>query len=217
MENKYIYLMPGMAASTKIFELLKFPSSFSVEFLSWIPPVKNEKLSDYAYRISKLIKHKNPILIGVSLGGILVQEISKIINCEKVIIISSIKSNSELPIHMKMSKHTKAHRLLPFEWIKNIENLALFVFGDSIKVRVNLYKKYLSHRDPEYLGWAINALVNWEQDYNIESIIHIHGKKDNIFPIRQIKEPVIKIKGSHALILTQANWLNDNLPKLILD
>ena len=128
MEDKNIYLMPGMAASPKIFELLKFPNSFSVEFLSWISPTKNEKLSDYAYRMSKLIKHENPILIGVSLGGILVQEISKIISCEKVIIISSIKSKSELPIHMKMSKHTKIHKLLPLEWIKNIENLALFVF-----------------------------------------------------------------------------------------
>ena len=42
MENKKIYLMPGMAASPRIFELLKFPDSFSVEFLSWIPPLKKE-------------------------------------------------------------------------------------------------------------------------------------------------------------------------------
>tara|TARA_B110000003_G_scaffold134422_2_gene136378 strand:- start:3132 stop:3785 length:654 start_codon:yes stop_codon:yes gene_type:complete len=217
MENKNIYLMPGMAASPKIFELLKFPNSFSVEFLSWISPTKNEKLSDYAYRMSKLIKHENPILIGVSLGGILVQEISKIINCEKVIIISSIKSKSELPIHMKMSKHTKIHKLLPLEWIKNIENLALFVFGDSIRIKVNLYKKYLSQRDPEYLAWAINSLVNWDHNYPIKSIIHIHGMKDNIFPIRQIGEPCIKINGSHAIILTQAKWFNKNLTNLILD
>jgi len=217
MENKKIYLMPGMAASPRIFELLKFPDSFSVEFLSWIPPLKKEELSDYALRMSKKIKHENPILIGVSLGGILVQEISKIIKCEKVIIISSIKSNSELPLHLKMSKHTKIHKLLPLEWINNIENLVLFVFGDLIKVKVNLYKKYLSYRDPEYLAWAINALVDWNQDFTIESIIQIHGKKDNIFPIRYIKEPVVIIRGSHAIILTQAKWFNDNLPRIILE
>ena len=215
MKKKHVYLMPGMAASPKIFELLKLPTDISVNYLSWVPPLKSESLSSYTLRMSKLIKVKNPVLIGVSLGGIIVQEISKIIKCEKIIIISSIKSNSELPVSMKMFKHTKIHKFLPLKWIEDIENLALFVFGNKIKVRVGLYKKYLSVRDPEYLKWAINVLVNWNQDYVLKSLIHIHGNEDNIFPIDTIKKPVIKIAGSHAIILTKANWFNDNLPKLI--
>ena len=204
-----------MAASPKIFELLEFPESFSIKYLDWIMPLKSEKLTDYAYRMSLFIKCENPILIGVSLGGILVQEISKFIKCQKIIIISSVKSKNELPIPMKMAKHTKIHKLLPLEWIENIENLVLFVFGKSTKIKVKLYRKYLSHRDPEYLAWAIDALVNWKQKEVLESIIHIHGINDNIFSIGLIEDPVIKIKGSHAIILTQADWLNKNLPRLI--
>ena len=215
MSKKIIYLMPGMAASPKIFELLEFPESFSIKYLDWIMPLKSEKLTDYAYRMSLFIKCENPILIGVSLGGILVQEISKFIKCQKIIIISSVKSKNELPIPMKMAKHTKIHKLLPLEWIENIENLVLFVFGKSTKIKVKLYRKYLSHRDPEYLAWAIDALVNWKQKEVLESIIHIHGINDNIFSIGLIEDPVIKIKGSHAIILTQADWLNKNLPRLI--
>ncbi len=118
---------------------------------------------------------------------------------------------------MIMAKHTKIHKLLPIKWIEDIENLALFVFGNKIKIRVSLYKKYLSERDPEYLKWAINSLVNWQQDNFLESTIHIHGEDDNIFPINMIMKPVIKIKGSHAIILTKANWFNENLPRLILN
>ena len=213
MEKKTIYLMPGMAASSKIFELLEFPKYISVKYLNWIQPFKEEELNKYAYRMSLLIKCKNPILIGVSLGGVLVQEISKIIKCHKVVIISSVKSKSELPISMKMAKHTGVHKLLPLQWIKNVENLINFVFGDSIKIK--LYKKYLSRRDPEYLAWAFNALVNWKQEEVIGSIVHIHGIDDNIFPIGSIDDPVIKVDGSHAIILTQAKWFNKNLPKLI--
>ncbi len=209
--------MPGMAASPKIFELLKFPTSISIVYLKWISPIKDESLSDYAYRISKYITTKNPILLGVSFGGVLVQEISKIIKCEKVFIVSSIKSKKELPVTMKMAKHTKIHKLFPMQWIENIENLALFVFGDSIRFRVGLYKKYLSERDPDYLSWSINSLVNWDQEYILENVTHIHGKKDNIFPINQIKKPVIEIEGEHAIILTQANWFNENLPKLLAE
>ncbi|MFL2632650.1 MAG: alpha/beta hydrolase [Candidatus Marivariicella sp.] len=217
MKKKNLYLMPGMAASPKIFELLDLPKNISVNFLTWIKPLKNESLNSYAFRMTKFIDSKNPILVGVSLGGVLVQEISKIIKCEKIIIISSIKSRSELPVSLKMAKYTNIHKLLPIKWIEDIENLFLFVFGNKIKIRVGLYNKYLSERNPEYLSWAINSLVNWNQKNILDSLIHIHGEEDNIFPISMIKKPVIKIKGSHAIILTQANWFNINLPKIILN
>ena len=217
MKKKHLYLMPGMAASPKIFELLDLPKNISVNFLTWIKPLKNESLNSYAFRMTKFIDSKNPILVGVSLGGVLVQEISKIIKCEKIIIISSIKSRSELPVSLKMAKYTNIHKLLPIKWIEDIENLFLFVFGNKIKIRVGLYNKYLSERNPEYLSWAINSLVNWNQKNILDSLIHIHGEEDNVFPISMIKNPVIKIKGSHAIILTQANWFNINLPKIILN
>ena len=65
---------------------------------------------------------------------------------------------------MILSKKTNAHKLLPTQWVKNLESLALFVFGSSIERKVGLYQKYLSERDPKYLKWAIHTLVNWEQE-----------------------------------------------------
>ena len=35
------------------------------------------------------------------------------------------------------------------------------------------------------------------------------------FPIKNIKHPYIKIKGGHAIIITQAQWFNIELPKII--
>ena len=102
-----VYLMPGMAANPKIFEFIKLPSNFKVHHLEWMMPFKNELMSEYALRISRLIKGNNIVLIGVSFGGIIVQEISKIIKCKKVIIISSVKSNKELPLMMQIGKKNK--------------------------------------------------------------------------------------------------------------
>ena len=52
-------------------------------------------------------------------AGILVQEMANFLECEKVIIISSIKSNKELPnLDMKLAKITNAHKLLPTQLIK---------------------------------------------------------------------------------------------------
>ena len=71
--------------------------------LEWELPLDNESLSEYAQRISKKVTHKNPVLIGVSFGGILVQEMAKFLEVSKVIIISSVKSNLEFPTNFKMT------------------------------------------------------------------------------------------------------------------
>ena len=113
--------------------------------------------------MSAFIKDVNPVLIGVSFGGILVQEISKHIKVKKLIIISSVKSKVELSLSMKFAKKTGIHHLLPLNWIDDLEKILLFVFGPSIKARVEAYKKYLSERDPDYLKWSINQIINWKQ------------------------------------------------------
>ena len=117
MIRESVYLMPAMGANPRIFEFLSLNKYFDVYHLSWIPPEKDEPLHHYAQRMGQRIKHKNPILIGVSFGGVLVQEIAQHIQCRKVIIISSIKTNNELPHHMKLAQLTNAHRLLPTQWL----------------------------------------------------------------------------------------------------
>ena len=210
-----IYCMPGMAASPKIFEFINLSDKFEIYCLSWITPKENELLSEYAKRMCDKIKHKNPVLLGVSFGGILVQEMANYISVHKIIIISSIKSRIELSFPMKMAKKTNAHKLLPTKWVNNIDLLAMFSFGRGIKKRISLYQRYLSERNPKYLNWAIDTLVNWEQINIVDNIIHIHGISDNVFPVKNLLQPFIKIRGGHAIIITQAKWFNKELPKII--
>ena len=212
-----VYLMPGMGANLRIFEFISLPERFDVNFLSWIAPQNNESLEHYAMRMCQRVKHQNPILIGVSFGGVLVQEMARQMDCKKIIIISSVKSNQEMPKHIKLAQVTNAHRLLPTQWIKNLETLALFVFGNGIQRRLDHYKRYLSERDPEYLSWAIDRLVKWNRNSPHKDIIHIHGAQDSIFPVKNIQDPFIKTDGDHAIILNKSDWFNKNLPKILAE
>ena len=54
---KSIYLMPGMAANPRIFELINFPKNFQVISLSWVPPKKEESIQNYAKRLCERVKH----------------------------------------------------------------------------------------------------------------------------------------------------------------
>ena len=213
----HVYLMPGMSANSLIFEKIKFPQNFSLHYLEWIDPYIYESLEDYAIRFSKLIIHKNPVLIGVSFGGILVQEVSKIIKVSKLVIISSVKSNSELPTHMKFGKATKSYKLLPVKWLNDFESLISFVLGPKVKRRVELYRKYLSVRDENYLNWSIREMIEWKQSEPIKNIIHIHGSKDLILPPIFLKDYIELPLGDHAMILKRADWINNKVPEIIME
>nr|WP_314897269.1 alpha/beta hydrolase [uncultured Flavobacterium sp.] len=213
-----VYLMPGLAASTAIFERIALPEdTFEMHLLEWEIPLDNESLTDYAKRITEKIKHPNPVLIGVSFGGILVQEMAKYIDARKVIIISSVKSNLEFPRRLKIAKTTKAYKLIPVNLILNMESLAKFSFGEKVNQRLKLYEKFLSVRDIRYLNWAVEQVVLWDRTIADEQVIHIHGEADDVFPIKYIKNCVVVKGGTHIMILNKYKWLNENLPKIILE
>ena len=217
MSKIAVYLMPGLAASTTIFERIALPEEmFEIVLLEWEIPLNNESLTDYAKRIADKIKHPNPVLIGVSFGGILVQEMAKYIEARKIIIISSVKSNVEFPRRMKIAKTTKAYKLIPMNLIANIESLAKFSFGEKVNQRLKLYEKFLSVRDIGYLNWAVEQVILWDRTVADEKIIHIHGDMDDVFPIKYIKNCVVVKGGTHIMILNKYKWLNEHLPDLIL-
>ncbi|MFD2727300.1 alpha/beta hydrolase [Hyunsoonleella rubra] len=214
----HVYLMPGMAASPLIFEHIRLPENqFEIHLLEWFLPVKNESLSNYAQRMAQHIKHENIVLLGVSFGGVLVQEMCQYLKVRKLIIVSSVKSPSELPKRMHFAKSTKAYKLVPTSLASRVDVLAKYAYGHKIKKRLNLYKMYLSVSDKTYLDWALEQMMEWNPEGCISDIIHIHGDKDPIFPIRNISDCIIVKNGTHAMIIYKYKWFNENLPRLILE
>lgn len=213
-----VYFMPGLAASSSIFERIDLSSDlFEVHLLDWILPKTKESLVDYAKRMAEKVKDKEAVLIGVSFGGVLVQEMKQFLNPKKVIIVSSVRSNTQLPRRMKIAKTTKAYKLIPTGLMQDVEVLTKYAFGDVLKKKLKLYEKYLHMRNKEYLDWAIEQMMCWERVKIDAAIIHIHGDADEVFPAKNIKD-FINIKGgTHMMILNRFRWFNSNLPKIILE
>jgi pimeloyl-ACP methyl ester carboxylesterase len=213
-----VYFMPGLAASAEIFERIALPDTiFEIILLEWEIPLDGETLAEYAKRIAEKIRHANPVLIGVSFGGILVQEMAQFITTRKVIIISSVKTSLEFPLRMKVAKTTKAYKLIPTNLLANVESLTKFSFGTKITKRLKLYEKFLRIRDKRYLDWAVEQVILWKRTVADKSVIHIHGDADDVFPIKNIQNCIVVKGGTHIMILTKYKWLNENLPKLILE
>lgn len=212
----HLYLMPGMAANSSIFEHISLPkSTYTVHYLEWFLPEQNETIQAYALRMCSHIEHNNIVLLGVSFGGVLVQEMAKHIKVKKLIVISSVKSSKELPRRMTLSRKLKLYKLLPTRLVEDIDVLVKYAFGASIKNRVALYKKYLSMNDRRYMRWAVREMVCWDQIEPLKNTIHIHGTGDKVFPYKYINDAIFVDKGTHIMIITRAKWFNKFLPQLI--
>lgn len=215
-EVTHVYFVPGMAADVSIFEFIELPKDkYSIHTIPWKIPGKSESIENYAQRMCEEIEHKDCVLIGVSFGGIMVQEMSKYLNVKKLVIISSVKNKYELPKRIKLTRKTKAYKLMPTSLISKIDNWEKLAFGDFAKKRAAMYQKYLSVNDKTYLDWAIENIVCWDQEESIKGIVHIHGDKDLVFPISHINDCITLEKGTHVMIINRARWFNQYLPEII--
>jgi pimeloyl-ACP methyl ester carboxylesterase len=210
-------MMPGMAANPTVFERIELPvEEFKMLWLTWKIPKKEESLKAYAQRMVEPIEKDKPVvLIGVSFGGVLVQEMSRFLMVKRLIIISSVKTKQELPARMKLARNSGVYKILPTGLLNYITQIEKLPVGSTIRKRLKLYQQYLSVNDKNYLEWAIKEMLCWEQVQPIEDIIHIHGEEDLVFPIKNISDCIRIPSGTHIMILNKYRWFNANLPGLI--
>ena len=213
---KTIYFVPGMATDKKIFERIRLPNSkYQYYVLEWLLPEDIELLVDYVQRMAKDVKHSNPILIGVSFGGVIVQEMAKIIPVDKTIIISSVKSRQEFPRYMRFGSFTKLYKLLTASGILSVSDLGKLGWNSRVRKRLRKMQAYFNVRDEKYLSWAIKNMVEWDRESPDPNIYHIHGTRDEVFPIKYI-DNCHKIKrAKHAMILDKTPSVVEEILKII--
>ena len=211
-EKTIVYFVPGMAAGSEIFKNISFPEEkYQIQVLEWLIPKKNESLTEYAHRMALRIEKADAILIGVSFGGVVAQEMAQFLKLRKLIIISSVKTRKELPRRMKIAAWTKAYKLIPTSLVLSVEDLTKFSIGPRTKKRLSLYQQYLHVRDKYYLRWALEKMVTWNREEQLPGIIHIQGQKDSVFPLKYIANCKVIHNGTHIMILNRGREISQLL------
>jgi len=203
-----VYFISGLGADQRVFQFLDL-SEIEHQFIKWNEPRKNESLSNYCIELTEQIdKTKEVILIGISFGGIIAQEISKIVTCKKVIIISSVKSKSEFSWQLKLASRLQIHKIAPI-WFLTLSNklTANYYFGIESKLESKLLHQIIKDTNPTFLVWAINQIMNWKNEKYPENLIHIHGTSDKIFPIKNIQNAIEIPNGGHFMIVNKASQI----------
>lgn len=203
------YFISGLGADKKAFQHIKLPAGYEPDFLDWISPEKkDETLHDYAARFAGLINNNESfILIGLSFGGMLASEIARIIKPSKTIIISSLATSHELPWYFKQAGKIGLHKTLPVSFLK-AATLLNRVLGAGTKEDKAVVYHYIKNADPQFVRWSINAIVNWNQPERLPGIIHLHGDKDHLLPVRFTHPDYLVKNGGHLMVLNKAKEVN---------
>lgn len=197
-----IYIFSGLGVDKRVFSNIDLPD-LNVEFIDWIEPLQNESLKKYAQRISQKITDENPILIGLSFGGILAVEISKILKTKKLILIASAKNKYELPKIYRIAGKLKLNKLIPNSTFRKQNFITNWMFGIKSKSEKQLLRTILKETDPNFMSWAINEIMNWKNEEDPENYIHIHGNKDRIIPVKNVKVNFIIENGGHFMTVNK--------------
>jgi len=80
----------------RLFPILEISETTPV-FIEWLPNHENESLHSYAKRLIDIYGiDRGDLIVGLSFGGLIAQQISEIVGQDRIILISSFRTKDDL-------------------------------------------------------------------------------------------------------------------------
>ncbi len=209
------YFISGIGADYRMFTHIRLPEGYRASYIHWIPPQTNETLGAYASRLIAQMDISEPfVLIGLSLGGIMAIEIAKRISPQSTIIISSIPLSAHLPPYFRVAGKLGLGKIIPATLLKAATSVKHFL---TMKTPANrkIIQSVIWSGDDDFIRWALNAVLEWENAEIPSPLYHVHGTRDEVFPINFTHPTHIIPKAGHMFLLSRPEEVN-NLLRLLL-
>ncbi|GAB3431686.1 alpha/beta fold hydrolase [Niabella aquatica] len=216
LKRPKVYCIPGFGVDEGIFANLEVDAD--LQFLNWIKPYQQESIEGYARRMAVKIEEQQPVILGVSFGGMIAVEINKFLPAKQLIIISGVKCRRELPFHLRCIGHLRLDKIFPVrkiqqsEKVYEIANKRLGAFTPEEKAFANAYRR---NADIGYVNWSFDKILNWKNKDYPSHTIHIHGDCDKIFPLKTISPTHVIKSGTHMMIYNRANEISTIINKVL--
>ena len=212
--SKNIYIFSGLGADERAFQRLVFPG-FTPHFIKWEKPGKEESLEQYSGRLTKQITCKNPVLIGLSFGGIVAAEVARQIKTEHLILIATAKTKKEIPFYYRWPGTLGLHKLLPAKLLMQPGFLTNWLFSISSAADKKILKDILEDTDSDFFSWAIDTITTWSNITFPHKYTHIHGTADRIFPVAFVSCDIRVDNGGHFMTIDKSDELNKILKQVL--
>jgi pimeloyl-ACP methyl ester carboxylesterase len=211
---KKVFFISGLGADKRVFSFLDLSFCEPV-YIDWIDPLKKESLESYALRLRKTIAHPEPVIVGISFGGMLATEMAKADPGIRAIIISSSKTADEFPGYLRIGKYVPFYKWMPGTVMKRSAYLIKWIFGRNGKEQKKVFYEIIRDTDPDFVKWAITSILYWKNKEVPKNIVHLHGTADRLLPHRLVKADHLIKGGNHVMPMDSHEEVSALLRQLI--
>ena len=212
-----VYFFSGLGADARLFQRLEAPEGFEFVTLDYIPQGNSLSIGDYARLLSDHYDFEEPFILGgVSIGGMIVQELAQISKPKAVILISTAMSRSEMPFLFTIA------RQLPIGFLMNKSFLLAFAkmldpFTIKSEEGRKLFLDMLRDTPADFLEFGSKAILKWRPPITAVKTIRIHGTRDRVFPAKKISNVQIIEGGNHFMVFEKAGEIAEILGEELVD
>ncbi len=205
-----VYGIGGLGVDERVFSELEL--DFELMPLQWIEPKPNESIQSYANRFARQIDSNGAFsIIGISFGGMLAIELSKIIDPHKIVLISSATSKSDIPLIYRIYGRAGLFNVTPDSLMKPAPFMANWFFGVSEPRYQDVLKQVIADTDIDFLRWASNEIARWDNRHLPMNMIRIHGSSDRLLKYPKNENVRVISKAGHFMIMNRAKQLSEVL------
>ena len=196
---KNIYCISGLGADHRFFGNLHI-DGYSFLPVPWVEFSSDDDMRSYALKMYHSIPEKDPLILGLSFGGMLTVELCKSGVIQKGIIVSSAKTKIELGYNNPVLQMVYDLKILPAKLFTTPFSIVLYTLGARANEEKTLLRDIISKSDPAFVTWCIKTLLSWQNMEVPEGISHIHGTADHTISPKHIKTDYWVNGGSHIMI-----------------
>ncbi len=210
MKPPRLILLPGLAADARMFapQLDVFDN---IEVPPWPAFRKGESLADFARRMARALDTSEPFIIGgVSMGGMIAQEIARHTKPLCVILIASSRDGDAVPRYFRW--YEVLMRPVPDRILGAGRALAPLIsrqFNKFTPEQEELVAEMIKSTPIDFVRWGARAIFEWPGAGELDCpVYHIHGDSDRLIPSANVKPDRIIAGGGHLISITHADQVN---------
>lgn len=193
----------GMKPDRRLFREL-LPRLPNCQVVDWVEPLPRESLVEYSRRLAdgrQQNRAEGLVLVGVSFGGIVAQEVAAHLRADGCVVVSSIRCPSQLPAWQRSFRP-----LVRWGGAGALDALG-FIAGRwpaSLRNGATVQLAKFAGPSNRWRRWATAALLQWSPTPHEIPTLQIHGDQDSTFPMQSVQPDMVIRGGGHLLPLTHA-------------
>jgi pimeloyl-ACP methyl ester carboxylesterase len=204
-----------MGADTRLFKNFGPIDGFEMIPLDYIHPQESKTLGDYAQLLTKHYTFEEPYLLGgISMGGMIAQELAPLTNPKGLVLISTATSRAEMPLLFEWARQLRLASLFNKPALEAIAKFADQFTAKSSEGR-QLFLDMLHDSDPDFMKFGAKSILEWKPPENELPTVRIHGTVDRVFPASKVSDAIMIEGGNHFMIFERGEEITNQLDKAL--